>query len=166
MKTSTCHDNPAAANLVGIPVCRAPFVTDSDPIMPLNVVVAYGDALAGKQAIRALRRMGACLHAQAEVKPVLWRFDLLEDPRWRALAMADADAADFIIFATSDADRLPDAVNSWSAECVARKRGQRLAIVTLFGTDDTWGVWIQDESQIRTNRQSALPHAVTLLALE
>jgi hypothetical protein len=166
MNTPPHPDNSVAATLHGIPASRAPFATDSDPIMPLNVVVAYGDAPAAKQAMRALRRLGTRLAAPTALKPIHGRFDLLEDPCWRALATADADAADFIIFATSHADRLPDAVNSWSSECVTRKRGERLAVVTLFGADEAWAVWIQDESQISTKRQSAPARAVALLAFE
>jgi hypothetical protein len=129
----------------------AAVATHDDLILPLHAVVVYSDMTAGKHAIGVLKRMGA--HLQDEFKMVLWRFDLIAVPRWRAIATDDVAAAGLVVFATSEADQLPDHINDWMEECLARKRGEIVAMLTLFGKRETWAVWLQDLLQINTKRQ-------------
>jgi len=114
----------------------------ADLILPLHAVIVYGDVPAGKHAVGVLQRMSA--HLQDEFKTVLWRFDLITNPRWRAIATDDIAAAGLIVFATSDGDHLPDYINAWMQECLARKRGELVAMLTLFGQREAWAVWLQD----------------------
>jgi hypothetical protein len=168
MNTPTCPElpvwsRPSAVTADTSPADSAPSAPDSEPIVPFNVVVAYEDAPAGKHAMNVLRRLGARLRPQMELQAVLWRFDLLKNPLGRDHATADADAAGLIVFAMrNEAGELPEAVNTWSAECQARRRGQRLVMLTLFGPGDTWAVWIQDETQIRTRCQTSAAPAPQL----
>jgi hypothetical protein len=114
---------------------------------PLKVVVVYDDVPAGQNAMRALGRMSAHLHPQDELRPVLWRFDLVEELRWRAIATGDIVAAGLIVLATSKADQWPGFINGWMEECLARKRGEPVAMLTLCGEQDVWAVWIHDRLQ-------------------
>jgi hypothetical protein len=123
---------------------------DADLILPLNAVVVYDDVPAGKHAVGVLKRIGA--HLQDEFRTVLWRFDLIADPRWRAIATDDVVAAGLVVFATSEPDVLPHFINEWMRECLARKRGERVAMLTLFGQREAWAVWLQDLMQICTIR--------------
>ena len=123
---------------------------NADLILPLNAVVVYGDVPAGKHAVGVLKRMGGTL--QDEFKTGLWRVDLIADPRWRAIATDDVAAAGLIVFATSEPDQLPDFINDWMRECLARKRGELVAMLTLLGQREAWAVWLQDLLQVCTIR--------------
>jgi len=136
---------------------------NADLILPLNAVVVYGDVPAGKHAVGVLKRMGG--HLQDEFKTVLWRFDLIAVPRWRAIATDDVAAAGLIVFATSDPDQLPDFINDWMRECLERKRGELVAMLTLCGQREAWSVWLQDLLEVCTIR-TALTIRVLLPSAE
>jgi hypothetical protein len=98
-----------------------------------NVVILHDDAASAQRALGALTTLVATFHVEAvKIRPQLWRFDLLQDADWFALALADAVNADMLVFATSSASGLPVAVENWLKLCLARKRSTNAVVVTLL----------------------------------
>jgi hypothetical protein len=100
-------------------------------------VILYDDASAGHRAMHTATtlsngRRGTWL----EIKTQPWRFDLLDDPEWFALALADAINADMLILSVSRENSLPAMVEDWLKLCLMRKRGTDAAVVALLGPDD------------------------------
>jgi len=123
---------------------------DAGQNLPRNAVVVFGDVPAGRHAVDGLQRIGA--HLQDEFEMVLWRFDLMRDPRWRAVATDDVAAAELVVFATSWAPQMRDFINDWMQECLAWKRGKLVAMLTPQGPSEPWLVWLRDLLQIYTVR--------------
>lgn len=125
---------------------------------PLKVIIVYNDAAAGHRAIGVLLRLAACSAEPIRVDPILYRFELLDDPHWREAAATDAVECDMIILSTSAADELPESINEWAKASLARRGAASTAMLTLFGSQDAWAVWIQDESHLHTRCQSSALH--------
>ena len=74
----------------------ATFVDPNEAASPLDAdaswgaIIVYDNAPAGKHAIHTLEGVRRQLGGGIELYPSLWRFDLLEDPDWRAVAAAEA----------------------------------------------------------------------------
>jgi hypothetical protein len=118
------------------PLEKAAGKTASDP-PTINVVILYDDAPAGHRAMRTVAALnGNLFHQPAALRPQLWRFDLLQDAEWFALALADAINADMLILSTSHACGLSTDVERWLKLGLARKRGTSAAVVALLGPDD------------------------------
>lgn len=126
---------------------------------PLKVIIIYNDAAAGHRAMGVLRKLAANSTEHIKVAPVLYRFELLDDPHWREAAASDAAESDMIILSTSAADELPESINEWVKVFLARRSGASTAMLTLYGSQDAWTVWIQDGSHHHTLRQSSAFHA-------
>ena len=77
-----------------------------------GVVIVYDDLPSGKRAIGTLAGVTRQLSGTIPLHPSLWRFDLLEDPRWRAEATAEAHPAGLVIISTSGKGDLPAAVRA------------------------------------------------------
>ena len=81
-----------------------------------NAVIVYDDATAGKHAIHVLHAVTHQLAGRIKLCPLLWRFDLLEDPDCRAEATADATRSGLIVIAASSKSDLPPAIKDWVEE--------------------------------------------------
>ena len=106
----------------------------SDPEAKSNVLIAYDDAPAGQRAMNILDNVDHRLDEPMNWYPLLWRFDLLEDPEWRVLATADALRADLLIIAASSQSDLPASVQDWIKDCLTQKHGTAAAVVALLGS--------------------------------
>lgn len=104
--------------------------------LTFNVVILYEDVPAGQRAMRTIADVAREFGGELELRPQLWRFELLEDPDWYALAMADAVKADMLIISTSAKSGLSVAVESWIKACLEQKRGTSAAVAALFGAAD------------------------------
>jgi CheY-like chemotaxis protein len=81
------------------------------------------------------------LSGRVALYPSLWRFDLLEDPDWRAAATAEAAEAGLVVISTSSKGDLPAAVRDWVHGCLqagTRAPGALVALLGPAGTMDTW----------------------------
>ena len=102
-----------------------------------RAVVIYDDVRAGARATSTLTALTAEFEGEmAEMRPQLWRFDLLEDPDWSAVALADAINADLLCLSTSGASAFSGTIEDWIKLCIAGKRGTGAAIVALLGSDN------------------------------
>ncbi len=137
-------------------ITSAPEYSQVEP--PLRVLIVYNDAAAGRRAMGILRKLAAHSAERLRVAPILYRFELLDDLHWREAAETDAADSDLIILATSAADELPESINDWAQASLARRNGASTAMLTLFGSQEAWSVWIQDESHVHTVRQSPATH--------
>jgi hypothetical protein len=99
-------------------------------------VVIYDDVRAGQRAVSTLTALTSEFEGErVEMRPQLWRFDLLEDPDWFALALADAINTDMLVLSAGSASGLSATVESWLKLCLARKRGTSAAVIALLGPD-------------------------------
>jgi hypothetical protein len=98
-----------------------------------NVAIVYEDVPAGQRAVRSLSYTEQALSEPTNFYPVLWRFDLLEDPDWRAWATKDARQADLLIISVSRPSNLSANVQAWIKDWLAQKQGTAAAVAVLFG---------------------------------
>jgi CheY-like chemotaxis protein len=109
---------------------------------PLNadaswgVIIVYDDAPAGTHALHTLEEVTRQLAGGIELYPSLWRFDLLEDPDWRAAATAEAVQAGLVIISTSSKGELPAPVRDWVRGCLQARTSAPGALVALLGPAD------------------------------
>lgn len=129
---------------------------DSEP--PLKVIIVYSDAAAGHRAMNVLLKLAADSTESIKVAPILYRFELLDDPRWREAIATDAVDSDMIVLSTSGADELPESINQWAKAFLASRSGSSIAMLTLFGSQNAWTVWFQDGPHHSTMRQSPALH--------
>jgi hypothetical protein len=117
-----------------LPVTRMQDATDPDDSDVFNVVVAYDNLRAGQRAMRTLTSLVDHFRGtRLEMRPQLWRFDLLDEPQWFSAALHDAIRADMLIVSTTSTNNLPATVNGWLNQCLVRKQGTGGAIVALPG---------------------------------
>lgn len=102
----------------------------------LKVVIAYEDFTTGQQAKQTLDRMAGHLGSGWHCVKQMWKFDVLELPKLRELAVDDAVLADIIVVAAQPAHELPPGVRSW-IEMWLGKHSQSVALVALFDPAET-----------------------------
>lgn len=112
------------------------FQPDLDPVADWVVVIVYDDARAGRRAVITLDAVVHQLGGTTRPLPRLWRFDLLEDPDWRAAATHDVAQADLFIISASDRAALPTTVQRWVEGSLDQSRGTPNAVVALLGPED------------------------------
>lgn len=117
-----------------LPAGRMHAVTGPDDSPILNVVVAYDNLVAGQRAMSFLTSLADEFQGtRVEMRPQLWRFDLLDHPQWFAPALAEAIRADMLIVSTGSSNGFSQTIQDWLEECLARKHGTGAAIVALPG---------------------------------
>lgn len=112
------------------------FQPDPDPVADWVVVIVYDDARAGRRAVITLDAVVQQLGGKTRLQPQLWRFDLLEDPDWRAAATHDVAQADLLIISASSKAALPPQVQRWVDESLCQNCGTATAVAALLGPED------------------------------
>jgi CheY-like chemotaxis protein len=118
------------------------FVDPNEAASPLDAdaswgaIIVYDNAPAGKHAMHTLEGIRRQLGGGIEIYPSLWRFDLLEDPDWRAAATAEAVQAGLVIISTSSKGELPAPVRDWIHACLQARTSAPGALVALLGPAD------------------------------
>lgn len=92
----------------------------SDDAVELNVAVIYENLAAGHRALAFIANLNQHLHTEVSLKPSLWRFDLLDHPRFRAQASLAADRAELIFISADQCAQLLAPVSTWVEECRPR----------------------------------------------
>jgi CheY-like chemotaxis protein len=111
---------------------------DPDTDAGWHVVIAYDDVPAGQRTMHILDHVEHAAGGTLKLCPLLWRFDILEDPGWRAEATIDTQRANLLIISTSSKGDLPAAVQEWVRSCLSQKQGHPAVVVALLGpADDT-----------------------------
>jgi CheY-like chemotaxis protein len=119
------------------------------------VVVAYDDVRAGRRAMIALDDVAHELGGKRRLHPQLWRFDLLEDPDWRAAATTEAAQAGLLVISASTKAALPAAVRHWVQGWLGQSRGTAAALAVLLGPVDDPDAWDSPRVQFLSNAAAA-----------
>jgi hypothetical protein len=107
---------------------------ESDQV--INIVIAYDTVAAGQRAVRLFSSLDRNQRGIGKFRPQPWRFDLLVDSDCCEFAAEDAMRADVIIVSASRGSDLPAALKTWLRTCLGRRRGTRIALVALMGTEE------------------------------
>lgn len=101
----------------------------------LAVFVAYSDIASARTA---LNRLTALLRQTrgAEVRPMCWRFDQLEDPRWREMALRDAQRAAVVTLAMPDEAAFCPRTQAWITALLERSQGGSLTVWAVVGDNE------------------------------
>jgi hypothetical protein len=97
----------------------------------VKVVIAYDNLQTAKRAEAIYERLAERLGESFDFEQHLWRFDVLEEERFRAEAAQDAAAADILIVATMNDAQLPAAVQSWLEASLQQHRGVSALVALL-----------------------------------
>jgi hypothetical protein len=102
---------------------------DADPTF--NVLIAYDNFEAGKQAKKTYDFLVEHLGGECEFANQMWKFDVLGIPKLRELAARDAMAADIIIISCHGTGELSDEFKIW-AELWLQYKCDAIALVALL----------------------------------
>jgi len=116
--------------------------------VPFSAFIAYPEIAAGRDALGVINEVLRAAPQPHVLEPMLWRFDQLANPRWRARALADAARADVIVLASTAAIGLTPAVENWMQALLAQQLGRRTTIVALLGTDEAWTISIDQPAAV------------------
>jgi hypothetical protein len=97
----------------------------------VRVIILYENLESGKQARRTYDYLVESLQGVCVLSVQLWKFNLLEDPHLRLLALQDARQADIVIVASQGPVELPEGVRSWFDSWL-KPSSQRIGLVALF----------------------------------
>jgi hypothetical protein len=75
-----------------------------------------------------------------ELHPMLWRFNQLDDPRWRDVALRDAARAHTLVLAMSDEAAFCPRTQTWMTTLLSRLRGSSLTVLALIGHEEAWTI--------------------------
>ena len=117
---------------------------------PLSAFVAYADVVSARNALNRVSQLLQASHRHAELRPMLWRFSQLHDPRWRETALRDATQASALVLAMPDESTFCPQTQSWITALLERRRGTALNVWTLIGDDDAWTMTLSQPHQIST----------------
>jgi len=118
-----------------------------------RVFILYEDTDAGQRAMHTVRHLTAQTGGSVEFKSQLWRFDLLQYPHWWKTSLHDASHSDILIVSTRKTDLFPTEVSNWIKAYLANRKEQDLAMISLFGADNGWGLSLKDAARFFTARQ-------------
>lgn len=100
-----------------------------------NVVIAYDDLEAGKQAKKTYDFLVQNLCNECRISNQMWKFEVMGIPKLREMAASDAIAADIVIISCGQAGRLPDDVKAWFEQWMGAKPNV-IALVFLYEEKD------------------------------
>jgi hypothetical protein len=82
-------------------------------------------------------------HPTHHLQPLLWRFDQLDQPQWREIALRDSTRASAVAIALSDETELNSAATAWLAALASRQPAARITLIAILN-DDVWTVSLED----------------------
>lgn len=131
---------PSFAKAIRALASRAQAEAAQRPRAALPVFVAYADIPSARHALHRLSQWLRKNHRHAELRPMLWRFNQLDDPRWRDLSLHDAQSTRTLILAMRDESALCARTQAWLAALLQRLHGTSIDVWTLIGETDGWTV--------------------------
>lgn len=103
--------------------------------LTLNVVMVYEDFSTGYRAMSVYDMLARELGPGWLYNQNMWKFEVLERPKLKPIAVHDAEDADVIIVAAHAETDLPPAVKSWIRMWMPSKREDPAALVALIETE-------------------------------
>lgn len=110
------------------------------PRVPVRALIVYREIACARQSLAHLTAMLQRSRRDAELHPMLWRVDQLDDPRWRELALRDASRAEMVVLALLDEAALCAKTEAWLETLRLTMKGQELHVLALVGTDEAWSI--------------------------
>ena len=134
---------------------RTRRTSPASPPQPYPVLIAYASVPAARQA---MARLTEILRGQREaflLQPMLWRFDQLDDPRWREMALADAARAATLVLALGSSATVGPGGEAWLTSLAARQRGAKLTALAFIGDDEAWTISLQHTAAASTGASAS-----------
>src|SRR6185436_13179821 len=103
----TCRSGPQSETMQSSVQLSTLTSSDLEPNPPFNVVILYEDLETGKIAKRTYDYVTENLGANHQFTSQMWKFDVLEVPKLRELAVKDGALADVIIISSQGFNPLP-----------------------------------------------------------
>lgn len=125
----------------------------SEPISLVPVFIAYAEVSVARHAMHRLAAQLQATRPDLQLAPMLWRFDQLDRPRWREMALADATRADAIVIALGDEMPLTAAAESWLTNLAIRHHGASIQVTAILNEE----LWTISLNQSSTGRAASLP---------
>jgi hypothetical protein len=113
------------------------------PLPAIAVFVAYADVAAARDALDRVRDMFESKRMACRLQPMLWRFDQLDAPRWREMALADATRAFAIVLALSRTEPLCPAADAWLTALAERQNETPIRVLAFTTDDEPWSISLQ-----------------------
>lgn len=141
---------------------RAKAEAARGPRVPVPVLIAYGDVASARQAMSRVNTLVRTLRDNGELQPMLWRFDQLDDPKWREMALRDAGRASALVLAMTDEAAFCPRTEAWVNALLGRSRGTSLTVLALVGGRDAWTITLaQPAGAARETPRTAPPLGAT-----
>ena len=104
----------------------------------LDAVVLYDTLPAGKRGFSILSSItGVMGDDLVNIRPRPWRLDFMNDSDACENALHDLYAAHMIILSTSGNTPLTSEFKIWFATIMCQRKGERIAVVALLGTEES-----------------------------
>jgi hypothetical protein len=127
--------------------------------LPYPVFIAYADIPAARHAITRVHALIQTPEEERELMPMLWRFDQLDQPRWREMALREASRAVTIVLAIGASSTLTPGVEAWLTALTRQQSGRAISAVVLLG-DEAWTICLQQTAVASPSQWSQLtPHS-------
>ena len=126
------------------------------PVRPYPVFIAYATVPAARAAMARLAQWLEHQKENFQLQPMLWRFDQLDDARWREMALGDAARATTLVLALGDTPELGASGEAWLKALTARECGAKLSAVAFIGEDEAWTISLQQTRAVAS--RAAPPH--------
>lgn len=109
------------------------------------IFIAYADVSVARHAMHELTLQLHQTHPGHQLAPMLWRFDQLDRPRWREMALADATRASAIVLALSDEVPLTAPAESWLTNLAIRHHGASIQVTAILN-EELWTISLNESS--------------------
>jgi hypothetical protein len=116
---------------------RAPVVRAPHPVF-----IVYSDVASARHAMTHVSKLLQTSHPNHELMPMLWRFDQLDQPRWREMALREAARAVTIVLAMNATATLSAGTDAWLTALTAQQRGATISALALIG-GEAWTISLQ-----------------------
>lgn len=113
-----------------------------EPRQPYPVLIAYADIASARNAVDRVAKLLRAKQPDCELLPMLWRFDQLDQPRWREMALREAGRAAGLVLAMNASAVLSPGTDAWLTALTAQQRGTVINALTLLG-DEAWTISLQ-----------------------
>jgi hypothetical protein len=130
---------------------------------PYPVFIAYSDTVAARNAIERVNQSLQAAYDDRELLPMLWRFDQLDQPRWREMALREAGRATTLVLAMNANATLSPGTDAWLTALTAQHRGAVISALALFG-DEAWTISLQQTAAKPVNVMASIGTALKTTA--
>lgn len=109
-------------------------------LRPVRVFVAYSDCTSASRALAALNTHWRTVGQRVALRPMLWPFRQLAEPRWSDMAARDALHADCVLLAMDHSQTCESQVERWLAHLRAHAASAMLSIVVAMRDEELWNL--------------------------